>query len=223
MEDSPQMSLEDEFYYIFQTINSMLTHPPVNYTSLYNVLHHSLGPTITLSSFQVQYVASKVKYFKRELLKVKYRYDYVRKKVKKSEIFLKNNIEVLRETMSDIFLNIEELEDGLEDFKENIQPIVYTPSHREKIEEGTRWIYTLFNIYLKYGGNPGVSSMEFFNSIKDIWDKLEDEETIEISYITDNILGGISLENIAINLNNWLRINLDAIQMKYKYMIRLMA
>lgn len=85
------------------------------------------------------------------------------------------------------------------------------------------WITTLFDIYLAYGGKPGVSSMEFFNSIKDFWYKLEDGETIEISYITDKILGGYSIENIAINLRNWLRVNLDCLSIKYKYIIKLMA
>ncbi len=225
LEDVPPMSLEDEFYYACQTINSMLTHPPVNYTSLKNVLYNSLGSTLTISPIQIIYVKRKVNYFKRTLLTVKYRYDYVVKKEKKSEKFLKRNIEALRTILNDIFINIEELEDGLEQFKEQSinQSVVYIPANKEKTEEGTRWIITLFDTYLKYGGKPGVSSMEFFNSIKDFWDKLEDEETIEISYITDKILGGYSIENIAINLRNWLRVNFDCLQFKYKYIIKLMA
>lgn len=83
LEDIPPMSLEDEFYYVCQTINSMLTHPPVNYTSLKNVLYNSLGPTLTISPIQIIYVKDKVNYFKRMLLTVKYRYDYVVKKKKK--------------------------------------------------------------------------------------------------------------------------------------------
>lgn len=225
LDDIPPMSLEEEFYYICQTVNSMLTHPPINYTSLKNVLYSSLGSTLTISPIQMIYVRGKVNYFKRTILTVKYRYDYVVKKEKKSEKFLKRNIEALRTTLNDIFINIEELEDGLEEFKEYSinQSVVYTPTHKEKTEEGTRWIVTLFDIYLAYGGKPGVSSMEFFNSIKDFWDKLEDKETIELSYITDKILGGYSIENISINLRNWLRINLDTLQMKYKYIIKLMV
>lgn len=225
LEDSPPMSLEDEFYFICQTINSILTQPPINYTSLRNVLHISLGLTITLNTYQMNYIINKITFFKNTLLMVKYRHDYIRQKVKKSEKFLKQNIEILRITLNNILQNIEDLEESLEEFKEQSinQPVIYTPSNKEKTEEGTMWIITLFDTYLKYGGKIGVSSMEFFNSIKDFWDKLEDEETIEISYITDKILGGYSIEHIAINLRNWLRINLDALQPKYKYIIRLMA
>lgn len=225
LEDSPPMSLEDEFYFICQTINSILTQPPINYTSLRNVLHISLGLTITLNTYQMNYIINKITFFKNTLLMVKYRHDYIRQKVKKSEKFLKQNIEILRITLNNILQNIEDLEESLEEFKEQSinQPVIYTPSNKEKTEEGTMWIITLFDTYLKYGGKIGVSSMEFFNSIKDFWDKLEDEETIEISYITDKILGGYSIEHIAINLRNWLRTNFDALQPKYKYIIRLMA
>jgi hypothetical protein len=222
---STQMSLEDEIYFICNTINSILTQPPINYTSLRNVLYNSLGLTITLSTYQMAYIINKITYFTKTLLVVKYRYDYMKQKVKKSEKFLKQNIDILRLTLGNILQNIEDLEESLEEFKEqNInQPVVYTPTHKENTEEGTRWIITLFDTYLKYGGKYGVSSMEFFNSIKDFWAKFEDEETIELSYITDKILGGYSIEHIAINLRNWLRINLDALQIKYKYIIRLMA
>ena len=225
LEDSPPMSLEDEFYFICQTINSILTQPPINYTSLRNVLHISLGLTITLNTYQMNYIINKITFFKTTLLMVKYRHDYIRQKVKKSEKFLKQNIEILRTTLNNILQNIEDLEESLEEFKEQSinQPVIYTPSNKENTEEGTRWIITLFDTYLKYGGKIGVSSMEFFNSIKDFWDKLEDEETIEISYITDKILGGYSIEHIAINLRNWLRTNFDALQPKYKYIIKLMA
>ena len=222
---STPMSLEDEFYFICNTINSILTQPPINYTSLRNVLYNSLGLTITLSTYQMAYIINKITYFKKTLLVVKYRHDYMRQKVKKSEKFLKQNIDILRITLGNILQNIEDLEESLEEIKEQSinQPVVYTPTHKENTEEGIRWIIMLFDTYLKYGGKPGVSSMEFFNSIKDFWGKLEDEETIELSYITDKILGGYSIEHIAINLRNWLRINLDALQIKYKYIIRLMA
>jgi hypothetical protein len=65
--------------------------------------------------------------------------------------------------------------------------------------------------------------MEFFNSIKDNWEKLEDNETIEMSYITDNILGGSCLENISVNLVKWLRTNYDDVDLKYRFIIKLMA
>lgn len=226
LDDNLPKSLEEEFCYICQKIIAMLTYTQKNYTSLHNVLYRSLGLNITLRSDHMSYVISKVNYLNKTFLMVKSKYNhYVKKNVKKSDFFFKQNIEILKIIMSNIYQNIEELEDGLEQFKEKSinEPTVYTPSQKENIEEGTRWIITLFNIYLKYGGKQDVSSMEFFNSIKDFWYKLEDEETIEISYITDKILGGISIENISINLRNWLRINHNSLEIKYRYIVRLMA
>jgi FkbM family methyltransferase len=55
------------------------------------------------------------------------------------------------------------------------------------------------------------------------WEKLEDNETIEMSYITDNILGGYCLENISVNLVKWLRTNYDDVDLKYRFIIKLMA
>jgi hypothetical protein len=221
----PPMSLEDEFYFICNSINSILTQPPINYTSLRNVLYSSLGLNITLSTYQMAYIRNKITYFTKTLLMVKYRYDYIKQKVKKSEKFLKQNIDIVRITLGNILQNIEDLEESLEEFKEQSinQPVVYTPTHKENTEEGIWWVRCLFDTYLKYEGKRGVTSIEFFNLIKDNWEKLEDEETINISYITDNILGGFSLEHISTNLLLWLRANRDILDLKYRFIIKLMG
>ncbi len=220
-----QMSLEDEFYFICNTINSILTQPPINYTSLRNILYNSLGLTVTLNTYQMGYILCKVTYFQKTLLVVKYRYEYIKQKIKKSEKFLKENINILRMTLNNILQNIEDLEDSLEEFKEQSinQPTVYTPTSPEKTEQGTWWVRCLFDTYIKYGGKRGVTSIEFFNSIKDNWEKLEDDETIDISYITDTILGGFSLEHISTNLLLWLRTNRDILDLKYRFIIKLMG
>ena len=71
------------------------------------------------------------------------------------------------------------------------------------------WFYMLLNIYGKYGGILPVKPLDFFQFYKDNWHRLEDQETLEISHITDSILGGISIANLSINLSDWIKRNSD--------------
>jgi len=219
------MEPEEEFYYVCNSIFSLLTEPPVNYTSLHNVLQNGIGLNATLNSNQMRYVRNKVSFFKNTFFVVKFKYEFMSSKKKKSEKNIRDSIEILNITFENIIRNIEDLEINLTVFKEeNInQGISYTPTTQEKKEEGTRWVRYLFDTYFKYGGKRGVTSMEFFNSIKENWERLEDNETIEMSYITDNILGGYCLDNISVNLVKWLRTNYDAVDLKYKFIIKLTA
>jgi hypothetical protein len=173
----------------------------------------------------MRYVRNKVSFFKHTLFIVNFKNDFINSKKEKSEKYMKDSIEILKITLHNLIRNIEELEMNLSLYKEETinQGISYTPTTQEKKEEGTWWVRYLFDTYLKYGGKRYVTSMEFFNSIKDNWEKLEDNETIEMSYITDNILGGYCLENISLNLVKWLRTNYDAIDLKYRFIIKLMA
>jgi len=219
------ISLEDEFFLFCNTIFSILTDPPVIYTSLRSVLQNSIGLNITLNNSQMRYVRNKVSFFKHTLFIVNFKNDFINSKKNKSEKYIKDSIDILKLTLNNVIRNIEELEVNLSSFKEeNInQGISYTPTTQEKNQEGTWWVRYLFNTYLKYGGKREVTSMEFFNSIKDNWEKMEDNETIEMSYITDNILGGYCLENISVNLVKWLRTNYDDVDLKYRFIIKLMA
>jgi hypothetical protein len=180
---------------------------------------------VTLNNIQMAYVINKVNFFRNTFFVVKIKSDFIKTKKKKSEKYITDSIEILKITLNNIIRNIEELEENLRMFKEEniVQGVSYAPTSQEKTEEGTWWIRYLFDIYLKYGGKKGVTSIEFFNSIKDNWEKLKDDETIEISYITDNILGGYSLQHISTNLLKWLRINCDALELKYRFIIKLMG
>jgi hypothetical protein len=214
-----------EFFLMCNTIFSIVTQPPVNYTSLRSVLQNGIGMNVTLNSIQMAYVINKVNFFRNTFFVVKFKTDFIKTKKKKSEKYITDSIEILKITLNNVIKNIEELEENLRMFKEeNInQGVSYTPVASEKTEEGTWWIRCLFDTYLKYGGTRGVTSIEFFNSIKDNWEKLEDDETIDISYITDNILGGYSIEHISTNLLIWLRTNKDIIDLKYRFIIKLMG
>jgi hypothetical protein len=219
-EREQHLERKNEFYFICNTIHSILTQPPVNYLSLSSILQNSIGLNTTLNTLQMAYVLHKVNFFKNTFLGV-----VIKSKNNKSDNFINDSIDILKITLNNIIRHIEELEYDLTMFKEeNInRGLSYTPIQGEKKEEGTSWVRTLFDIYLKYGGNKGVYSIEFFNSIKDNWEKLEDYETIEISYITDNILGGVSLEYISTNFLIWLRNNNDVLDLKYRFIIKLMG
>ncbi len=214
-----------EFFLMCNTIFSIVAQPPVNYTSLRSVLQNGIGMNVTLNNIQMAYVINKVNFFRNTFFVVKFKTDFIKTKKKKSEKYITDSIEILKITLNNVIRNIEELEENLRMFKEeNInQGVSYTPVASEKTEEGTWWIRCLFDTYLKYGGTRGVTSIEFFNSIKDNWEKLEDNETIDISYITDNILGGYSIEHISTNLLIWLRTNRDIIDLKYRFIIKLMG
>ena len=107
LEDTPPMSIEDEFYFICNTINSILTQPPINYTSLRNVLYNSLGLTITLSTYQMAYIINKVKFFRNTFFVVKFKTDFIKTKKKKSEKYITDSIEILKITLTNVIRNIE--------------------------------------------------------------------------------------------------------------------
>ena len=71
---------------------------------------------------------------------------------------------------------------------------------KENIKEGTKWLYVLFDFYINHEGIKGVSCIQFFNYIKDIWDSVADSN--EILYILEDMLGGISIDNISANFKD---------------------
>jgi len=56
-----------------------------------------------------------------------------------------------------------------------------------------------------------VSTSDFFYYIRDIWDKVDNDDSIEITHILENILGGVSIKNISHNLRDWLIKNGDVV------------
>ena len=57
-------NLIHEFFLMCNTIFSIVTQPPVNYTSLRSVLQNGIGMNVTLNSIQMAYVINKVKFFR---------------------------------------------------------------------------------------------------------------------------------------------------------------
>lgn len=186
---------------------------------------------ITYLGFKIRFSQDEFRLLKEKCDTLSYILKQVEMKMAILDYTLHNNISLYP---SYIVNNIDVFEMYLEDFGNHFEDInLYIKylcnkprtkqpldnSQKEKIMEGTEWLYVLYNFYLKYKGVSNVSSDDFFNHIKTIWSTIENIETIQISYITDNILGGISIENISSNLKDWITKNKDAIKREYRDII----
>lgn len=213
--------MEERFLFLCNNILDFIFSPPVNYTSITSILNHYLEKEITISQENFNYIQDKVFFFRESYQTTKQAIQYLNS-LKSPDEFLLENMTYAETEYFQVIEQIEEVQTYLKTIRDNYWvTISYTPTEHENHFKGTRWIKYLFDVYLKNGGVRGVSSIEFFNSMKENWTKLEDEETIEIGYITDNMLGGISIENISLNLNNWLINNISSIDNRHKNIIKL--
>ena len=78
--------------------------------------------------------------------------------------------------------------------------------------DGAEWFHFMCQTYINNSGMYNVSTVQFFKHFKKIWEELSDQETIEIAHTTDIILGGISIRDIAYNLDKWIRSNMDCLR-----------
>ena len=213
--------MEERFLFLCNNILDFIFSPPVNYTSVPSIINHYLGKEITISQEEFNYIRRKTELFIESFKSTKLAINFIDTVPDKNAYYAEN----MPYAESEYFNVIQEIED-LQKYLKNIREtywytITYSPTIPKNHLKGTRWIRYLFDVYLKYGGKRGVSCIEFFNSIKERWNKLKDEETIEIGYITDNILGGISIELISYNLQNWLVTNINCIDGRHKNIIKL--
>ncbi len=213
--------MEERFLFICNNILDFIFSPPVNYTSVVSIINHYLGKEITISQEQFNYIRKMTVFFIESYESTRLAIHFLSEVEDKNAYFLEN----MSYAEKEYFRVIEEIE-NLQKYLKNIREtywvsISYSPPIPENNLKGTRWIKYLFDVYLKYGGGRHVTSIEFFNSMKDKWGKLTDKETLEISHITDKILGGISLELISSNLNNWLVNNVNFIDNRHKDVIKL--
>jgi hypothetical protein len=91
----------------------------------------------------------------------------------------------------------------------SLKPRCITPCQQN---DGAEWLHFMCQVYLNNSGKYNVSTTEFFNHFKKIWPDLSDQETIEISHITDVMFGGTSISNIAHNFERWIRSNQDCLR-----------
>jgi hypothetical protein len=213
--------MEERFLFLCNNIIDFIFSPPVNYTSIPSIINHYLGKDITISQDEFNYIRRKTEVFIDSFNSTKLAIHFISEVSDKNAYYLEN----MPYAESEYFNVIQEIED-LQKYLKNIREtywytISYSPTIPENHLKGTRWMRYMFDVYLKYGGKREVSCIEFFNSMKEKWSRLTDEETIEVGYITDNILGGISIENISLNMNNWLTSNINCIDNRHKNVIKL--
>jgi hypothetical protein len=77
--------------------------------------------------------------------------------------------------------------------------------------DGASWFHFMCQVYINNSGKYNVSTVDFFLHFKKIWHELSDYETCEIAHVTDDMLGGTSVFNIAHNLERWIKSNFDCL------------
>jgi len=80
--------------------------------------------------------------------------------------------------------------------------IFYYKKHTDK------WFEKTIFIFLKYEGYLPVHSNYLFQYLKNNWNRISIEEQQFIIYICEDILGGINLDFISKNFNNWIKMNI---------------
>lgn len=76
------------------------------------------------------------------------------------------------------------------------------------------WYHNLRSIFYKYlyiDKSISISLLELFYKLKSIYNEISIEDQQILITICEDVLGGISLENISNNLEKWIKINYDII------------
>jgi len=184
----------------------------VDYTSIKSIWASFIGFNITLSQQEFNDLNNKCKYLSTLLNRIEYiigvikvldlgqKCDYINNNAGFFDMYFDDFNNVIECMNRDIqYLQKKDIN------RSNIIP------EKDNIIKGTKWIKTLFNFYLKYEGKKQVSTSEFFYYIRDIWDNVDNDDSIEITHILENILGGVSIKNISHNLRDWLMKNGDVV------------
>jgi hypothetical protein len=184
----------------------------VDYTNIKSIWTSFIGLNITLSQEEFNELNNKCKYLKSLLDRIEYIIAIIKELDTGHKCHYINNNAGLFDIYFDDFNNIFDFINRYIQYlqKKNISRSNIIPE-KDNIAKGTKWVNTLFNFYLKYGGKKQVSTSDFFYHIRDIWDKIDNDESIEIAHILENILGGVSIKNISHNLRDWLIKNGDVV------------
>ena len=74
------------------------------------------------------------------------------------------------------------------------------------------WFTVLIEKYKYYNGTFPTSTISFINYFKTNWDKISDSDTLILTPIFLEILGGISVEYNAFCLEDWIKKNIDIVK-----------
>jgi len=191
-----------------------------DYTSIKSILNSQIGFRITITQEEFNALNQKVIYLSNLSKQIENTMAYINhiSKVNVNEYinFINNNVNLFDTYLEDFNHIFEEINNDILYLKNKRIFIPLTIIEKENHKEGTEWIYTLFDFYIKYNGQRFVSASNFFYHIRKIWSTIEDKETLIISNIMDNNLGGISILNISHNLREWITKNGDVIKREYR-------
>jgi len=208
---------------IFNISNYIYGSIKGGYTSIKTIITSQIGFRITITQEEFNYLNRKVIYLSNLAKQIENTMGYIDhiSKVNVNEYiyFINSNVNLFDTYLEDFNFVFEEINNDILSLKNKGFTTHLSIPEKENSKEGTEWIYTLFDFYIKYNGQRFVSASDFFYHIRKIWSTIEDKETIIISHITDNILGGISILNISHNLREWITKNGDVIKREYRYII----
>jgi len=194
----------------------------VDYTSVKSIWNSFIGLNITLSQEEFNWLNNKCEKMRILLNRI----ESIMGIIKELNSVDRDNYINNNEGLFDIFFNefnsiMDSINADIQSFQhKNITHSKIIPE-KSNIIKGTEWIITLFNFYLKYDGVKQVSTSEFFYHIISIWDKIDNFETIEISHIMDNILGGKTIMIISYNFLDWIKKNGDSLPNNYRDIINI--
>lgn len=219
---------------VYNSIKNTIISSNVNYTSPRSILSSKLDFKKTISQDDYNYIRYKSEFLKDLYAVINGKYDIInygkKHNIETNENILLYKLNAFESNFSEIISTINDInmylkclqEDKEKPIKIEDLTISYSPNNtsiNEDINSGTKWLYDLFDMYLKYNTERYVTSKIFFTTLQSSYDKLTDDEKDNLVYITEKILGGVSIDNISIAFSNWLYSNRDIIKYEYSNII----
>ncbi len=197
----------------------------VDYTSVKSIWTSFIGLNVTLSQEEFNLLNIKCKHMRNLLDRIEYilcGINHLNGFDKDKQIhYINNNVGLFDIYLDEFNIMMDNINNDIQNLKNKNVTYSRIIPEKDNIIKGTKWINILFSFYLKYDGIKNVSTSEFFYHINSIWDKINISESIEISDIMDNILGGSSIMTISYNLLDWIKKNGDSLPVNYKDIINI--
>jgi hypothetical protein len=112
-----------------------------------------------------------------------------------------------------------------EENQQNLSTISYSPTStsllniKENNQTGIEWFNELISKYIFYGGMFPTTTNQFILFFKNNWNKISNSDTLNLTPIFLNYLGGISIEYNSYCLRDWLIKNSDVVKNKKNWIL----
>ena len=168
-----------------------------------------IGTNTTLSQSEFNKLKNVINDINSLLFEIEYKINLLKHLVVTNDayrdIFIEEQSDVFESYLMKSNILTHQIEELINQFKYKSTFEFVNTREEENVEKGTRWIHSFFDICSKYiVFTNKVNPKEYIEALKEHWKYVEDEDTIIITDILDNMLGGISIDNIAYNLKDWL-------------------